>query len=139
MKVKIYDGIVNEARQIRESVFIKEQGFEKEYDKTDETAKHIVIYDGETAVGTCRVFWCDKENSYHVGRIAVLKEHRGKKLGKLLMTEAEKLTLSLGGSTLKLGGQVRAAGFYEKLGYERYGEEFLDEGYPHIPFVKRLK
>lgn len=138
MEVKVFDSITDDARNIRENVFIKEQGFEREYDEIDLVAKHIVIYDNDVAVGTCRVFWCEEENSYHVGRIAVLKEHRGKNLGKLLMSEAEKLTKSLGGKTLKLGGQVRAAGFYDKLGYERYGEEYLDEGYPHIPFVKHL-
>lgn len=138
MEVKIFDSITQDARCIRETVFIKEQGFEREYDEIDLVAKHIVIYDDNVAVGTCRVFWCEEENSYHVGRIAVLKEHRGKSLGKLLMNEAEKLTKSLGGKTLKLGGQVRAAGFYDKLGYERYGDEYLDEGYPHIPFVKYL-
>jgi predicted GNAT family N-acyltransferase len=138
MNVKIFDNIVDEARQIRETVFIKEQGFEKEYDELDSVAKHIVIYDGNIAVGTCRVFWCDEENSYHVGRIAVLKEHRKKGLGALLMEEAEKLTRELGGKTLKLGGQLRAAGFYERMGYTAYGEQYLDEGYPHIPFVKHL-
>lgn len=138
MEIKIFDSITEDARYIRETVFIKEQGFEREYDEIDHIAKHIVIYDDNVAVGTCRVFWCEEENSYHVGRIAVLKEHRGKSLGKLLMSEAEKLAKSLGGKTLKLGGQVRAAGFYDKLGYERYGEEYLDEGYPHIPFVKYL-
>lgn len=138
MEIKIFDSITEDARYIRQAVFIKEQGFEREYDEIDHIAKHIVIYDDNVAVGTCRVFWCEDESSYHVGRIAVLKEHRGKSLGKLLMSEAEKLAKSLGGKTLKLGGQVRAAGFYDKLGYERYGEEYLDEGYPHIPFVKYL-
>ena len=138
MDIKIFNTIVPEARDIREAVFIREQGFANEYDEIDETAKHIVIYDGEKAVATCRIFWCDKENSHHVGRIAVLKEYRGTGLGRLIMSEAEKLTKSLGGKTLKLGGQLRAAGFYDKIGYERCGKEYLDEGYPHIPFVKYL-
>ncbi len=138
MTVKYFDDIPQEARQIRETVFIKEQGFENEYDSVDHIAKHIVIYDGEEAVGTCRIFWCDEENSYHVGRIAVLKNHRKKGLGALLMKEAEKLTKEMGGKTLKLGGQLRAAGFYERMGYTAYGEQYLDEGYPHIPFVKYL-
>lgn len=138
MNIKIFDGIVPEAREIRETVFIKEQGFQNEYDEIDQIAKHIVIYDGEKAVATCRIFWCDEENSHHIGRIAVLKEYRGTGLGGLIMSEAEKLTKSMGGKTLKLGGQIRAAGFYDKIGYERCGEEYLDEGYPHIPFVKYL-
>ncbi len=139
MEVKIFDTLPPEAHDIRETVFIKEQGFEKEYDDIDLIAKHIVIYDGETAVGTCRVFWDDELDSYHVGRIAVLKEHRGKNLGRLLLEETEKLVKSLGGVTLKLGGQIRAAGFYDKLGFEQIGEIYLDEGYPHIPYCKHIK
>ena len=139
MEVKIFDVLPPEAHDIRETVFIKEQGFEKEYDDIDLVAKHIVIYDDETAVGTCRVFWDDELDSYHVGRIAVLKEHRGKRLGRLLIEETEKLVKSLGGSTLKLGGQVRAAGFYEKLGFKQYGDIYLDEGYPHIPYCKEIE
>lgn len=138
MTVEIFDTLPQDAHYIRETVFIKEQGFENEYDEIDKIAKHIVIYDNEKAVATCRVFWCGKENSYHVGRIAVLKEYRGTGLGRMIMTEAENLTKSLGGKTLKLGGQLRAAGFYDKIGYERCGDEYLDEGYPHIPFVKYL-
>ena len=139
MEVKIFDVLPPEAHDIRETVFIKEQGFEKEYDDIDLVAKHIVIYDEETAVGTCRVFWDNELDSYHVGRIAVLKEHRGKSLGRLLIEETEKLVKSLGGSTLKLGGQVRAAGFYEKLGFKQYGDIYLDEGYPHIPYRKEIE
>ena len=139
MEVKIFDALPPEAHDIRETVFIKEQGFEKEYDDIDLVAKHIVIYDEETAVGTCRVFWDNELDSYHVGRIAVLKEHRGKSLGRLLIEETEKLVKSLGGSTLKLGGQVRAAGFYEKLGFKQYGDIYLDEGYPHIPYCKEIE
>lgn len=139
MEVKIFDKLPPEAHDIRETVFIKEQGFEKEYDDIDLIAKHIVIYDGEAAVGTCRVFWDDELASYHVGRIAVLKEHRGKNLGRRLLEETEKLVKSLGGTTLKLGGQIRASGFYDKLGFEQIGEIYLDEGYPHIPYCKNIK
>ena len=139
MEVKIFNELPSEAHDIRETVFIKEQGFEKEYDDIDLIAKHIVIYDEGTAVGTCRVFWDDELDSYHVGRIAVLKEHRGKNLGRLLLEETEKLVKSLGGTTLKLGGQIRAAGFYDKLGFKQIGEIYLDEGYPHIPYCKTIE
>lgn len=139
MKVKIFDNVTKDAIYIRETVFIQEQGFENEYDETDNVAKHIVIYDEDKAIATCRLFWCQEEDSYHIGRIAVLKEYRGKGIGRIIMDEAEKLTRSLGGKTLRLGGQVHAAGFYDKIGYERCGEEYLDEGCPHIPFIKYLE
>ncbi len=138
MEVKIFDYLPDEAHYIRDTVFIKEQGFEKEYDEIDNIAKHIVIYENGEALGTCRVFYDETEQGYHVGRIAVLKEHRGKSLGRLLLSETEKLVKALGGDVLRLGGQLRVAAFYEKLGFKKYGEIYLDEGCEHVPFVKEL-
>lgn len=40
----IYRQLPDEAKRIREQVFIKEQGFENEFDQTDEQAVHIVVF-----------------------------------------------------------------------------------------------
>lgn len=36
-------------------MFVKEQGFEEEFDDIDETAAHIVLFDGSHPVGVCRI------------------------------------------------------------------------------------
>ena len=41
---RIYRQLPDEAKRIREQVFIKEQGFENEFDQTDEQAVHIVVF-----------------------------------------------------------------------------------------------
>ena len=46
MEVKIYNNLPDEAKEIRLEVFVKEQGFEEEFDDIDETAAHIVLFDG---------------------------------------------------------------------------------------------
>ena len=43
MRIEVYDKVVDEARYIRETVFLQEQGFEKEYDEYDNVAKTIVM------------------------------------------------------------------------------------------------
>lgn len=138
MEIKIYDKIPDEARKIRETVFIEEQGFQNEYDEDDNIAKHIVIFENKNAIATCRVYFDKSVGCYHVGRIAVLKEFRGNGLGKVLVTEAEKLAKSLGGTEMFIGGQVRVTQFYEKLGYTPYGEEYYEENVPHIALKKLL-
>ncbi len=138
MEIKVLDKINSDARYIRNTVFIEEQGFEREYDEIDSFATHIVIYEKDVALGTCRVFFDEDLGCYHIGRIAVLKEHRGKGLGKLLVTEAEKASKKMGGSEVFIGGQVRVADFYVKLGYTPYGDTYLDEGVPHIGLKKSL-
>ena len=56
MEIKIYNQLPDEAKEIRLEVFVKEQGFEEEFDDIDETAAHIVLFDGSFPVGVCRIF-----------------------------------------------------------------------------------
>ena len=123
MKTVIYDTLTGEAKRIREEVFVEEQGFQEEFNEIDDIARHIVLYDGEKAVATCRVFCQKEEEGYHVGRVAVIKSYRGRGLGSVLMAAAEKCAKALGGTSITLSGQVRVVPFYEKLGYEREGQE----------------
>ena len=56
MVIQILDHITDEIKQIRIDVFMKEQGFEDEFDEIDETAKFVLLsIDGKPA-GTCRYF-----------------------------------------------------------------------------------
>ena len=52
--------------------------------------------------------------------------------------ELEKKARELGYPKAKLSAQVSAMGFYEKNGFQAYGEEYLDEFCPHIHMEKRL-
>lgn len=136
--VKEYDYLPEAARKIRTQVFVEEQGFAEEFDETDRTARHLVAYEGQQAVGTCRVFYHEKKQSYVIGRVAVDREQRGKNIGAGLLAAAEALVKRRGGSSICLDAQVRAAGFYEKSGYRREGEAFLEEGCPHVTMRKGL-
>lgn len=138
MDISVFDKINEDARYIRNTVFIEEQGFEKEYDEIDSISKHIVIYENGKAIGTCRVFFDTDIDCYHIGRIAVLREYRGKGLGKILVTEGEKVAKAMGGTEVFIGGQVRVKEFYERLGYTAFGEPFMDENVPHIALKKSL-
>ena len=75
MDIKIYDTLPDDAARIREEVFMKEQGFHDEFDNTDPTAAHIVLYIEGTPVGTCRFFPGQEEGEYVIGRIAILKKY----------------------------------------------------------------
>ena len=138
MKTVVYDKVVPEARYIRETVFLQEQGFEKEYDENDNMAKTIVIYDGDNAVGTCRLYWDNDVGCHHVGRIAVPKHRRGEGLGALIVTEAERVIKELGGKEVFISGQIQVADFYKKLGYTQYGEVYMEENHPHVALKKIL-
>ena len=133
MKCEIYKYLPDEAHEIRIRVFIEEQGFENEFDSIDAQAVHILIKtDDGIPVATCRVFWNEEKKSYILGRLAVLKEYRGRGIGSEAVKAALDYVGKSGGEKLMLHSQCRAAIFYEKLRFTSFGEVELDEGCPHI-------
>ncbi|HIX15234.1 MAG TPA: GNAT family N-acetyltransferase [Candidatus Hungatella pullicola] len=138
MKITVYQQLPKEAAKIREKVFIEEQGFCEEFDDTDCHAFHLVVFLDNVPAGTCRFFQGEDSGEYILGRIAVLKEHRGKNLGSRLVEEVESQVKKTGGTVVRLHAQQRAVPFYEKQGYHAYGAIELDEGCPHIWMMKKL-
>ncbi len=138
MEVKVFDCLPEEAYKIREEVFIFEQGFVNELDDIDKIATHIVLYIDKEPVGTCRVFFDKELEEYLIGRVAVLKKHRGKSLGAKIIAEAEKQIVKKGGKSAVLSAQDRAKDFYKKQGYTVFGELHYDEGCPHVWMKKDL-
>ena len=136
MTIKTYNELPAEAAKIREEVFVREQGFREEFDTVDNSAFHVVLFLDGKAVATCRYF--PDGDSYKVGRIAVLKNYRGRNFGSSVLLEAEKQIAMLGGRSVIFHSQLQACGFYEKLGYVPYGEIEPEEGCPHIWMKKEL-
>lgn len=126
---------------VRERVFVQEQGFsyEGEFDATDDLAHHLVLYDAGRPVAAGRVFPREDvaPGMMGIGRVAVLPAYRGG-TGRRLMARLEALAKRLGARQATLEAQYRAKGFYEKLGYEEYGEVFFDEYCKEINMKKPL-
>lgn len=124
-----WDELQNDAKLIREQVFIQEQqiAVADEWDAEDAVSVHFVIYDQDQPIATARLL---KNNS--VGRVAVLKSHRGAGIGKLLMQQIIQQAKHQQREFLKLSSQVHAIQFYAGLGFKVEGEQYLDCGIPHI-------
>lgn len=133
---KVTNTLSEDEKMIRETVFIDEQKFKVEFDDTDDIATHIVMYLDNQPVGCCRLF--KQDNEYHIGRIAVLKPYRGKGYGEKILLQAEKNAKKMGADSISLSAQVRASGFYEKLGYKKHGEIYFDEYCEHIAMKKDI-
>ncbi len=136
-RVCLFNDLPDEAAYIRNTVFVKEQGFTDEFDAIDERSWHVIVYDGEKAIATGRVF-SDSKTEYHIGRIAVLKEYRSFGIGKMVMNALEQKAKELGAEIIHLGAQCQAEEFYRKAGYEASGEIFLEQMCPHITMTKKL-
>lgn len=139
--------VFQDALWVRDIVFTQEQGFaaEIDHDALDQSAWHIVLYDQKESgavkgdiLGTLRFFLNDA-GEYQIGRVAVVKSQRGRKLGQLLMKEALKKCAVLAESDrVVLHAQTHAKGFYEALGFKVEGEEYLEDGEPHITMRRTL-
>ncbi len=139
MKTVVYDNIPNYAKEIRQKVFIDEQGFCHEFDNIDKISAHIVMFNEyNTPVATCRIFWDSIMNSYVLGRIAVVKEYRRKNIGSVMVKEAEKYVQKKGGKSITLHSQCRITSFYQKLGFTEFGDIDDEEGCPHIWMKKYI-
>ncbi len=137
-ELKTYHTLPLEAKEIREEVFMKEQGFVNEFDDIDSIATHLVLFWEGQPAGVCRFFPTKEPGVWDFGRLAVRKAYRDKHLGSLLVQEAERQIRDQGGAKLALMAQIRVQKFYEKNGYTPFGEPCDDEGCPHIWMEKLL-
>jgi predicted GNAT family N-acyltransferase len=130
---------IEECLRIREEVFIVEQNVpvDLERDEHDSKALHfIALADGQT-VGTARVVLKDNGTSAKIGRVAVRRSNRGLGIGKLLIAAIEGDPDLTHVHSFLLDAQTHALRFYARLGYQAYGEEFMDAGIPHRHMKKK--
>ena len=128
----------DECFRIRTTVFVEEQQvpLELEMDEYDTVATHFLLRDGETPLGTARLV--DKHGLAKIGRVAVLKEARGRGLGLHLMQAVIDEAKRRGFTESVLDAQTYAIPFYVRLGYIAEGEEFDDAGIPHFLMRRKL-
>ena len=113
---------------VRANVFVVEQGFKVEFDDLD-----------KEPIGAARIYQ-DSDGVWQLGRICVLENYRGKKIGSLILSACEEKIrqLAQGPALARLGAQAQAKGFYLKNGYTATGEEYMDEYCPHVVMTKQL-
>ncbi len=124
-------------RAIRERVFIEEQSVPRdvEWDGLDETATHfLALNEMGLALGTARLV----TSSGQIGRMAVLKEQRGRDIGRQLLEAAIGHAIAVGLERVFLHAQTHAEGFYRKSGFLPIGGEFLEAGIPHVEMALTL-
>jgi predicted GNAT family N-acyltransferase len=117
---------------IRMEVFVVEQKVpeEIERDELDPVCSHLLAVDGDQAVATGRM-----TADGHIGRLAVLKSYRGQGIGRRLVQAFVERAVADGLSSVDLNAQTHARGFYEKLGFEAVGDEFIEAGIAHLNMV----
>jgi predicted GNAT family N-acyltransferase len=126
---------LKKAFAIRMRVFVREQGVpaEIELDRDDGKAIHFLALISGNAVGTARVVL--RRGSAKIGRMAVLRSHRGSGVGTNLLQRTVETAKRKRARGIYLHAQVPVIGFYEAAGFRAVGPVFDEAGIPHRKMI----
>lgn len=139
---KVTDEIGKQAAlKIRNDVFVIEQQVDPalewdEFDEMDSVVMFVDYSDDGIPLATGR--FREQDGYGKVERICTQKMARGTGSGRRIMEAIELEARKHGLTKLKLGAQLTAIPFYEKLGYETCSEVFLDANIEHKEMKKIL-
>jgi ElaA protein len=118
--------------QLRVDVFVVEQNcVYRELDGRDLAPDAVLVWAqrGGDVVATLRLFG-EPDGSVRIGRVATSAGARGGGLAQALMQRALELA---GGREVLLDAQSYLVEWYEHFGFAPVGDEYLDDGIPHVP------
>jgi len=128
---------LEEAFKIREKVFVIEQKVDKkdEYDEFEDSSTHFLAIENGSFLGTAR--WRINGDKIKLERFAVLKEAREKGVGTALIDSiVDDIRVSNVKGQIYLHAQVHAVPFYEKQGFKKQGNLFLECDIEHYAMIK---
>jgi len=129
---ELYDSMA-----LRQDVFVVEQDCPYlDADGKDKQAHHLMGFDEQDKlVAYARLLpkGISYENYASIGRIVSAGAVRRKGFGKMLVQEAIRQCHQLfPDAPLKISAQQYLLRFYENLGFASTGEEYLEDGIPHV-------
>ena len=117
--------------RLRVDVFVVEQQCpypELDGRDTEPATEHRWLAVDGRPVACLRVL--DDEGSKAIGRVATAAGWRGRGLAARLV---EQVVADHGSAPLTLGAQAHLEGWYERFGFRRAGEAYVEDGIPHVP------
>jgi ElaA protein len=145
ISVKSFDELtlheLYELLQLRSEVFVVEQDcVYQDIDGKDAKALHVLGKIKSSLVAYTRCFppgvYFDEAA---IGRVVVTASKRKYGYGHEIMRASMKvITERYNTSTIKLSAQTYLKAFYNVHGFQTIGEEYLEDGIPHIAMIKIL-
>jgi ElaA protein len=117
---------------LRSEVFVVEQDcvyLDADGRDAEPDARQLWIEREGRVVATLRLL-VDDERTVRIGRVATARSARGSGLAAQLMRRALELA---GEREVVLGAQSYLAEWYAGFGFVRDGEDYVEDGIPHIP------
>ncbi len=126
--------------QLRSEVFVLEQDCAyQDVDGKDKDALHVIGLKEDKTVAYTRIF----DGGYYfdtpsIGRVVVKKEERKYGYGHdIIKASIKTIEEVFNNSKITISAQVYLKKFYESHGFEKIGEEYLEDGIPHIKMIKK--
>ena len=139
--VKTFDQLapreVYEILQVRTAVFVVEQTCPyQEVDGVDYDALHVYLRDDRGIRAYLRAF-ARNETTAQMGRVLTLD--RGQGLGlEVLKAGIQTIRERMAVEKIFIEAQTYTIDFYGRVGFRVTGEEFLEDGIPHVPMEMAL-
>lgn len=117
--------------RLRVDVFVVEQACPyPELDGRDPEpgTLHVWMAEGGEPVSCIRVLENGEDRA--IGRVATAVSARGQGLSAQLVTRGLELCA---GRTVEIGAQAYLEAWYARFGFVRSGEDYLEDGIPHLP------
>ncbi|MEM8526554.1 MAG: GNAT family N-acetyltransferase [Bacteroidota bacterium] len=129
-----------ECLRLRQEVFVVEQDCPYlDNDDKDQKGLHLMgKVDGELmAYARLLPKGVSYENYASIGRIVTSLKGRGKGYGKsLVQTAIAEIEQNWGKQAIKISAQQYLLKFYQELGFQAVGEDYLEDDIPHIAMIR---
>lgn len=125
--------------QLRTEVFVVEQDcVYQDMDGKDQKALHVIGIKNNKIIAYTRIF---KSGDYFkqasIGRVVVAKNERKFGYGHIIIKHSIKAIKNyFSETTIKISAQTYLKNFYESHNFKQVGEEYLEDGIPHIAMLK---
>ncbi len=125
---------------LRTKVFVVEQDCPyQELDVNDKKSYHVFYKDKGTIVAVLRIYIDDVNKRVNVGRVAVDVDFRKFGIAKnMMLASLSFINNNFKNEIIFLSAQTYLINFYESLGFNIQGEEFLEDGILHINMSKNI-
>ncbi|AXT61888.1 GNAT family N-acetyltransferase [Aquimarina sp. AD10] len=126
--------------RLRAEVFVVEQDcVYQDIDNKDQKALHVIGYKNDQIVAYTRLFkGGDYFENASIGRVVVSQKERQFGYGHdLIKASIEAIEKHFKTTEIKISAQTYLKKFYESHGFSQIGEEYLEDGIPHIAMVRR--
>lgn len=142
MALKIIDWGTADYQQIldlRTEVLRKPLGlqFSDEELQKEKDHMHMGAYEDDRMLGCCMLV-DEGAKTVRLRQMAVVNDKQGAGVGRALMQFAENLARDRGYKRITMHARKNAIGFYEKMGYKKVGDEFMEITIPHVVMEKEL-